>query len=129
VQTLVSPRLRAHYPDNHVIRAIGRSDKRRAATVHRVHAPGLNDHRWISGSKSKRSEHTTFGVKNHKRSRGSRISDRRLYNLIVGNMIGGYWRSDTTKVVAIHYKRVASLSHCHNQMRRGCTWNVHEDWA
>jgi hypothetical protein len=122
--------LRANHPHNHVIIAICRGDKRRAATASDpVHVPPAGDGRWIGRSNAESGQDGVAVVVGPERDIGvlfGPIGDGCLEDRAAGNLRYGYRRTDPAEVVPIKQIHVAVLTESNHEVRRHCVGYVHQ---
>lgn len=103
--------LRANYPDDHVISAICRGDKRRAATaIAPAHTPTAGDGGWIGRSNAESREGGGAGSERDIRALVGTIRCRCLHDGAVGNIGDRYRFANTTEIVAINQIREEVLA-------------------
>ena len=106
--------LSADHPYNHVVIAISRGDKRRAATTRApVHVPAVGDGRRIGWGDAESREDGVAIIVRAERDMGARlgpIGDSRLDDSTAGNLGDGYGRTYPAEVVSINQIRIAVLT-------------------
>src|SRR5437764_15474439 len=125
--------LRPDHPYNHVIIAISRGDKRRAATTRApVHIPTVGDGRRIGCRDAKSRKDIVTVVVGPESDKGvllGSIGCGRLEDSAAGNLRLIYGCTDYAEVVSIHQICIAILTHRNNKMGRCCAGHVHQQWA
>ena len=56
----------------------------------------------------------------------STVGGRCLGESLIGNLEGGYRRTDATEVVPIKQICIAIFAQCNHEMGRCCAWHIHE---
>ena len=121
--------LRAYHPDNHVIGAIRRRDKRRTASEPPapVQTPSKDEGRWIGCSNFESRKFVLAGATSDIRALVSLICSRCLGDRVIANMQGGYRRSDAPEVTAIEQMGHAALAESDDQLRGRRARHVEDD--
>src|SRR4030095_3093476 len=116
--------LRADHPDDHVIGAISRADKRRAATATVPwDVPAAGDCRGICWSDAESRQDRVAIVIGPERDIGAlfgSICDGRLDDSTAGTRGEGYGGTDPAEDVSINQVCIAVLAQCNYQVRRRC---------
>src|SRR5262245_14227764 len=100
MQFLVAAYVCPYYPNNHVVDAITGRNKRRGSTGLR-HSPGVDDSGWISRSNPKGGQCRAIGTESNIGALFRLISDCCLNYAAIGDVRGGYWHADTSKVIPV----------------------------
>src|SRR5207237_632879 len=118
---------RAYHPDNHVVGAIRRRDKRRAAAepTASVYTPSRHKRRWIGCVNAESRELVLAGATSNIRSLVSTVRGRPLVDRLRGDIEGIYRRSDAAEVVPIKPVRMAIFPQCNHEMGRCRTGHIH----
>src|SRR4029077_19643894 len=116
--------LRAYDPDNHIIGAVRRRDKRRPTSV-RSHTP-FTDNSWRIGCCNAESRELEFAcATGNIRFLVSTVRGRGLHYILIGNMQGSYRSNDAAEVTAIKQIGIAIFAQCNHETGRCRAGNVH----
>src|SRR6266513_249881 len=126
VQSLVAAG--ANRPYNRVIRAIGRGNEGRAATV-LARVPGGRDRWRISCIDAEGRKRVAVRTKNDTSALVSPVGGRCLDNRAVGHMQRSYRRADAAEIAAIKQICVAVFTQCNYEAGRCCPRHIHQQWT